>query len=87
MPSGECQAGICCTQLNSFIYPLLVVNMSVSITSYLALPLGNRSTQACMCALLANADSSVPSTIQKNSQERPEAYVFVGTGDGRLLVT
>lgn len=35
-----------------------------------------------MCAVLANAESSVPFTVQRDSQERPEAYVFVGTGDG-----
>lgn len=87
MPSGECQAGICCTQLNSFIYPPLSVNMSVSITSYLALTTGKPQHTGLHVFLTGKRNGNyMPSIIQRNSQERLEAHVCMGTCDGKPLV-
>lgn len=77
-----CQAGICCSQLNSFIYLPLFLNMSVSTSSYLALTTRKPQHTGLHVFLTGRHNgNSASSPVQRNSQEKAAVYVLGTRGE------
>lgn len=71
MPSVACQAWICFTQLNSFIYSLPLVTVSVSGSQYLALSTRKPPHTRSHVLVISKPHSfSAPAVMGKSSRER-----------------
>lgn len=85
MPSTECQAWICCTQLNSFIYFLLFVTVSVSISKYLALTTWRPQHTSLHVLVIGRTSGFQHPPRQERILERDwDALLYVGAGDGKV---